>query len=389
METERLNLLGLNREGMEAFFTELGEKAFRASQVLKWIHQHGVLDIDAMTNLSRSLRERLKERVEIRPPEIVSHLSSRDGSRKWLLDVGAGNCIEMVFIPEADRGTLCISSQVGCALDCSFCATAQQGLNRNLSSAEIIGQLWLATQLLQEPPQSARHTTRRVITNVVLMGMGEPLLNFQNVVMAMDLMVEDYAYGLARRRVTLSTAGIVPLLDRLKERCPVSLAVSLHAPDDELRNALVPVNRKYPIRDLLAACRRYVARDPKHKVTFEYVLLDGVNDGPKHAHELARLLRGLPAKINLIPFNPFPHTQYRCSRAEAIERFRNILLGERLMTITRKTRGDDIDAACGQLAGRVQPRTRRARAQTPTIATPSTHGHQSALGKAHHTAPYP
>ena len=351
---DRINLLGLNRDSLERLFEELGEKRFRATQVMKWIHQFRSRDFEAMTNLSKPLRAKLSEIAEIRPPEIVSDQLSTDGTRKWLLKVDSGNCIEMVFIPEEDRGTLCVSSQVGCALNCTFCSTAQQGFNRNLTSAEIIGQLFLAASLV-ETPQS----DERVITNVVLMGMGEPLLNFDSVVEAMDIMLEDFAYGLARKRVTLSTAGVVPGIDRLSERCPVSLAVSLHAPDDELRSELVPLNNSFPISELLNACRRYTAKNPRQKITFEYVMLDGVNDSPAHARALARCLRGIPAKVNLIPFNTFPGTRYQRSPQTRIDDFREVLMASGLITITRKTRGDDIDAACGQLAGKVVARSAR------------------------------
>ncbi len=351
---ERINLLGLNLVSLERLFGSLGEKRFRATQVLKWIHQFRTRDFEAMTNLSKPLRAKLAEVAEIRPPEIVRDQLSRDGTRKWLLKVDSGNCIEMVFIPEEDRGTLCVSSQVGCALNCTFCSTAQQGFNRNLSSAEIIGQLFLAASLLETPGSD-----ERVITNVVLMGMGEPLLNFDSVVEAMDIMLEDFAYGLARKRVTLSTAGVVPGIDRLSERCPVSLAVSLHAPEDVLRNELVPLNKSFPISELLNACRRYTAKNPRQKITFEYVMLDGVNDSLEHARALSKCLRGIPAKVNLIPFNPFPGTGYQRSPQSRIDAFREALIASGLITITRKTRGDDIDAACGQLAGKVIARSAR------------------------------
>lgn len=351
----KINLLDLDRPGLLAFFAELGEKPFRASQVIKWIYQNGLNDFDAMTNLSKSLREQLKERAEIRVPEIVTEQRSSDGTIKWLLRVDSGNCIESVFIPEADRATLCISSQVGCALECSFCSTAQQGFNRNLSVAEIIGQLWIANRQMNVTPQPHQ----RVISNVVLMGMGEPLLNFDNVVKAMSLMMDDDGYGLSKRRVTLSTSGVIPAMDRLKEVSDVSLAVSLHAPTDELRNQLVPLNRKYPIAELLAACRRYVEDGPKRRVTFEYVMLDGINDSPEQARALVKLLKNVPAKVNLIPFNPFPGTNYRTSSLLRINTFREILMTAGLITVTRKTRGDDIDAACGQLAGQVKDRTKR------------------------------
>ncbi len=352
-EREKVNLLDLDRPGLESFFCAMGEKPFRASQILQWVYQQGVVDFDAMTNLSKALRVRLSDAAEVRVPALAMEQDARDGTRKWLLRLEDGNCIETVFIPEDGRGTLCVSSQVGCTLNCSFCSTAQQGFNRNLSTAEIIGQVWLANTALGRDPKG-----ERVITNVVLMGMGEPLLNFDNVIKAIGLMLDDHGYGLSKRRVTLSTAGVVPGLDRLREVSDISLAVSLHATDDALRDELVPLNRKYPLRELLAACRRYV--EGRHqRVTFEYVMLDGVNDRPEHARALVRLLQGVPAKVNLIPFNPFPHTRYQRSGVEAINRFRDILSAAGLTTITRKTRGDDIDAACGQLAGRVQDRTRR------------------------------
>ncbi|MFA7096223.1 MAG: 23S rRNA (adenine(2503)-C(2))-methyltransferase RlmN [Gammaproteobacteria bacterium] len=357
METSsKTNLLNFDRHDMEAFFTGIGEKAFRASQALKWVHQLGVDDFDAMTNLSKALRAQLKETAEVRAPEVVLDRVSRDGSRKWLLRLEDGNCIETVFIPEDDRGTLCVSSQVGCALDCAFCATAQQGFNRNLTTAEIIGQVWVASRILGRP----RPSEERPITNVVLMGMGEPLLNFDNVVRAMNLMMDDLAYGLSKRRVTLSTAGYVPGIDRLAGVSEASLAISLHAPTDELRNELVPLNRKYPIRELMAACRRFADAQQAHRqITFEYVMLAGVNDSEQQARQLVALLRGIPAKVNLIPFNPFENARYARSSDEAINRFRDVLLAAGLNTITRKTRGDDIAAACGQLAGQFEDRTRR------------------------------
>lgn len=348
--TSIINLLDLDRKAMEGFFLRMGEKAFRASQLLKWIHQHGVTDIDAMTNLSKGLRNRLKEVGQIKLPEIVCEQKSTDGTRKWLLQMDPGNRVEMVFIPEPARGTLCVSSQIGCALDCPFCSTATQGFNRNLSVAEIIGQVWLARQRLGEDEK---------ITNVVLMGMGEPLLNFDNVVAAMNLMMDDIAYGLSKRRVTLSTSGVVPALDNLGQVSEVSLAVSLHATDDALRNELVPINRKYPIAELLAACKRYILRLHHRKVTFEYVMLDGVNDSPVHAKALSKLLSGIPSKVNLIPFNSFPHSRYRCSSPESMQRFSEIVQQAGLVSTIRKTRGDDIDAACGQLVGSVKDRTRR------------------------------
>jgi 23S rRNA (adenine2503-C2)-methyltransferase len=344
-----INLLDLDLNGLQAFFTSIGEKPFRATQIMKWIHQQGIVDFDAMTNLSKALRLRLKQVACITIPKVETMQTSQDGTRKWLLKLDNGNSIETVFIPEDDRGTLCISSQVGCALDCSFCATAQQGFNRNLTVAEIIGQLWLAEHTLR----SEMEKDERVISNVVMMGMGEPLANFNNVVQAMSLMMNDFCYGLSRRRVTLSTAGIVPALLRLKEQSPVSLAVSLHAANDSLRDQLVPINKKYPLNQLIAACREYVEDDNRRHITFEYVMLKDINDNPNHARDLIKLLKDIPAKINLIPFNPFPQSHYQRSTPETIEIFRDILIKAGLVTITRKTRGDDIDAACGQLAGKV------------------------------------
>lgn len=373
-DTAPVNLLGLTRAGLEDLFHHLGERPFRAVQVMKWIHQHRVTEFSGMTNLSKALRERLARDATVALPEIVTTRESSDGTVKWLVRVSPQNCVEMVFIPDDQRGTLCISSQVGCALNCTFCSTARQGFNRNLDAAEIIAQVWLARQLLEPAGERGR-----VITNIVLMGMGEPLLNFDNVTNALELMLEDNAHGFARRRVTLSTAGVVPRIDALRQRCPVSLAVSLHAPNDRLRDELVPLNRHYPIRDLLAACRRYVQNDPRERVTFEYVMLAGVNDSRAHARELGALLAGEPAKVNLIPFNPFPGGGYTRSPAGVIDDFRDVLMGRGIMTITRKTRGEDIDAACGQLAGAVQPRSRRVRlrraagqpAQRRTVTLPS------------------
>jgi 23S rRNA (adenine2503-C2)-methyltransferase len=321
---------------------------------MKWIYHEGVIDFAAMTNLSKKLREKLREVAEVRPPETVLEQVSKDGSHKWLIRLDSGNCIEAVFIPEPDRGTLCVSSQIGCALNCTFCATATQGFNRNLQVAEIVGQLWQANRLLG----GERNGNRR-ITNVVMMGMGEPLLNFDHVVKAMNLMQDDLGFGLSKRRVTLSTAGVVPALYRLREVSDVSLAVSLHAPCDELRNELVPLNRKYPIAELLAACQHYIADKPQRRVTWEYVMLAGINDSEIHARTLVKLIKPIPSKVNLIPFNSFPGTNYRCSESATIERFRAILMAHGVTTVTRKTRGDDIDAACGQLAGRVQDRGHR------------------------------
>lgn len=339
---------------MQEFFVGVGEKPFRAAQVLQWIHQYGVDEFDAMTNLSKALRSKLHDLTCIVPPVVKQDQLAADGTRKWLFELHDGNCIETVFIPEESRGTLCVSSQAGCVLNCSFCSTGHQGFNRNLTIAEIISQIWLANRLLGRDPKG-----ERVVTNVVFMGMGEPLLNFDNVVDAIGIMLDDRAYGLSRRRVTLSTAGIVPMIDKLHETCPVSLAVSLHAPNDALRSELVPLNRKYPIAELLAACRRYVTDEPRRRVTFEYVMLAGVNDSLDHAHELVGLLQDVPAKVNLIPFNPFPHSQYVRSSRAAIDAFREVIMQAGLMTVTRKTRGDDIDAACGQLAGQIHDRTRR------------------------------
>ncbi|KTC64969.1 Fe-S containing enzyme (plasmid) [Legionella adelaidensis] len=340
---------------MRQFVTELGEKPYRAQQLLQWIHQMGLNDFSQMSNLGKTLRERLSQVAEISLPEISSCQQSADGTHKWLMKLSCGNCIETVFIPESSRGTLCVSSQVGCGLNCSFCSTGKQGFNRNLTTAEIIGQVWLAVRSLSK--KNGEHDKK--ITNVVMMGMGEPLLNFENVVTAMDLMLDDFAYGLSKRRVTLSTSGIIPEMERLRERSPVSLAVSLHAPNDELRNELVPVNKKYPLNQLMNLCKNYFKNEPKRVVTFEYVMLKGVNDQPQHAAELIKLLRGVPAKVNLIPFNPFPLTQYERSSQEAIDAFRDKLVAKGINTITRKTRGDDIDAACGQLAGEVKDRTSR------------------------------
>lgn len=353
MNGERQNLLGLSRPQLEDFLAGLGEKPYRARQLMKWIYRQGEADFDRMTDISKTLRERLKELAEVKPPVIVTERLSHDGTRKWLLRTGAAQAIEMVFIPEADRGTLCISSQVGCALDCSFCATGKQGFNRNLSSAEIAGQVWLAKRLLGETALA----TDRVISNVVFMGMGEPLANYRNVVPVLQLLIDELGFELSRRRVTLSTSGLVPNMVKLGDDCNVALAVSLHAPNDELRDRLVPINRKHPIRELLDACWGYAKKRNNRQITFEYVMMDGVNDSRVHARELARLLRDRPAKVNLIPFNPFPGTGYRCSPAQRIDEFRQILLDGGIMTTTRRTRGQDIDAACGQLAGRVTDRT--------------------------------
>ncbi len=354
---EKVNLLNFNEAQMREFFHTLGEQPYRARQVLQWIHHFGQTDFAQMSNLSKVLRSKLTAMSEIRVPEIVSTQASQDGTHKWLLKLACGNCIETVFIPEKLRGTLCVSSQVGCGLNCTFCSTAKQGFNRNLSTAEIIGQVWVAVRTLSQ--LKGEHDKR--ITNVVMMGMGEPLLNFDPVVAAMDIMLDDFAYGLAKRRVTLSTSGVIPEMIRLQERSPVALAVSLHAPTDALRDVLVPINKKYPLAQLMAVCRDYFKNEPRRVVTFEYVMLKGVNDQPEHAKELCKLLKDVPAKVNLIPFNPFPMTEYECSDKATITTFRDYLINKGINTITRKTRGDDIDAACGQLAGEVNDRTSRSR----------------------------
>jgi len=347
------NLLDLDAAGLAGFFEELGEKPFRARQVLKWMHQSGEGDFAAMSDLAKSLREKLGGAARVHAPTVVGDTLAADGTRKWLMKVDTANAIEAVFIPETNRGTLCISSQAGCVLDCAFCSTGKQGFNRNLSTAEIIGQLWLANNLLRGKKEE------RVISNVVMMGMGEPMLNLDSVIPALRLMLDDNAYGLSRRRVTVSTAGVIPGMDRLRDECPVALAISLHAPNDELRDRLVPVNRKYPLRDLIAACNRYLEKAPRDFVTFEYVMLDGVNDAPEHARELAAISRRVRCKYNLIPFNPFPNSEFRRSDAERIRAFAEILARAGVTVTTRKTRGDDIAAACGQLAGDVADRTQR------------------------------
>lgn len=349
-----MNLLDLDLQGLTAWFEDIGEKPFRARQVLRWLHQYGAEDFDQMTDLAKGLREKLKQLAQIRPPRLVTEQAAADGTRKFLLEVGPGNRVETVFIPETDRGTLCVSTQVGCALECRFCSTGRQGFNRNLTVAEILGQIWWANKALGKDPKG-----ERIISNVVLMGMGEPLLNFENVVTALSVMLDDHAYGLSRRRVTVSTSGIVPAMDRLRDRMPVALAVSLHAPDDALRNELVPINRKYPLRELMAACRRYVETAPRDFITFEYVMLAGVNDSPQHARSLIELTREVPCKFNLIPFNPFPDSGYRCSSPDTVRRFAADLQAAGRIATIRKTRGADIDAACGQLAGEVEDRSRR------------------------------
>ncbi len=351
----RLNLLELDRGGLERFFAEqLGEQRFRAHQVMKWIYHRHVTDFAAMTDLGKSLREKLESSAEVLPPKILFEKPSVDGTHKWLLGMDGGNAIEAVFIPDKGRGTLCVSSQVGCGLNCQFCSTATQGFNRNLGAAEIIGQVWIAARHLGNVPHR-----QRKLTNVVMMGMGEPLLNFDNVVTAMSVMRDDLGLGLANKRVTLSTAGLVPMIDRLSLESDVSLAVSLHAPNDELRTELVPLNRKYPIAELMAACTRYTERKKRESVTFEYTMMKGVNDTPDLARQLVKLMRRLPSKVNLIPFNPFPGTRYERSTEVDIRAFQTVLLDAGVMTTVRRTRGDDIDAACGQLKGQVVDRTRR------------------------------
>ena len=364
----RTNLLDFTLAALTDWFASIGEKPFRARQVFRWVHQRGESDFDAMTDLAKGLREKLKELAEVRPPAVLSEHRSADGTVKWLFDVGIGNGIETVFIPEDDRGTLCVSSQVGCALDCGFCSTGRQGFNRDLGVAEIIGQLWVANRRLMELStegmpyrleSACEGATPKPVTNVVMMGMGEPLNNFENVVAAMTVMLDDHAYGLSRRRVTLSTSGVVHQLRKLAARCPVALAVSLHAPNDELRSRIMPINRSYGIAELLAACKEYLEAAPRDFVTFEYILLDGVNDAPAHARALAKLLQDVPCKLNLIPFNPFPESGFRRSRPEAVTRFRDILVEAGYVATIRKTRGDDIDAACGQLAGQVVNRMKK------------------------------
>ena len=359
----KTNLFGLDRDGLERYFAEtLGEKRFRAQQVMKWIYHRHVTDFSEMTDLGKELRGKLEQHAEVVPPKIMFEKPSADGTYKWLLGMDGGNAIETVFIPDKGRGTLCVSSQVGCGLACTFCSTGTQGFNRNLSTAEIIGQVWVAARHLGNVPHH-----QRKLTNVVMMGMGEPLLNFDNVVRAMSLMRDDNGFGLANKRVTLSTAGLVPMIDRLALESDVSLAVSLHAPTDELRTELVPLNKKYPIAELMAACARYAARKPRTSITFEYTMMKGVNDQPEHARQLVKLMRKLDAdvqrtdtgKLNLIPFNPFPGTRFERSDETVIRSFQKILLDNQVLTMVRRTRGDDIDAACGQLKGQVLDRTRR------------------------------
>ena len=350
----KTNLLNFNLAALTQHFAEMGEKPFRAKQVIRWMHQSGASSFDDMTDLAKSLRAKLNEQACIGVPDLMVSQKSLDGTRKWLLDVGTGNGVETVFIPEAERGTLCISSQVGCALECTFCSTGRQGFNRNLSTSEIIGQLWWANKAMGVTPKN-----ERVISNVVMMGMGEPLANFDNVVAALSIMLDDHGYGLSRRRVTVSTSGMVPQMDRLKDVMPVALAVSLHASNDAVRDEIVPLNKKYPLKSLMAACQRYLVKAPRDFITFEYVMLDGINDKAQHARELIELVRDVPCKFNLIPFNPFPNSGYERSSNENIRVFRDILQQAGFVVTVRKTRGDDIDAACGQLAGQVQDKTRR------------------------------
>jgi 23S rRNA (adenine2503-C2)-methyltransferase len=352
--TDKVNLLDYDRKSLESYFIEMGDKSFRAQQVLKWIYHQGVVDFDSMTNLSKPLRATLEQNTCIKEPEIISEQKSEDGTRKWLIQIDGGNSVETVFIPEGDRGTLCISSQVGCPLECKFCSTGQQGFNRNLSTSEIIGQVWAANKAL-----GYFESDKRIITNIVFMGMGEPLLNYDNVLKAINLLTDDLGFGLARRRVTVSTSGIIPEIDRLKEDTNVSLAISLHASNNELRNDIVPINRSYPMVDLLAACKRFTEARDNEPLTIEYVMLKDVNDSIQDAHDLVECLNGIPAKVNLIPFNTFPGTNYDCSDIKSINAFRDVLIKSNIITITRKTRGDDIDAACGQLVGKVKAKAAR------------------------------
>jgi 23S rRNA (adenine2503-C2)-methyltransferase len=352
-----INLLDYDADALTRLLAAMGEKPFRARQLLHWIHQRGEPDFARMSDVARSLRVRLQADAQVAPPAVLRDERSADGTRKWLLDVGGANAVECVFIPEESRGTLCVSTQAGCALDCAFCSTGKQGFNRNLTAGEIVGQLWLANRMLDG--FARRDGGEHVVSNVVLMGMGEPLANFDNTVTALRLMLDDHAYGLSRRRVTVSTSGLVPAMDRLREACPVALAVSLHAPDDALRDRLVPINRKYPLRELMNACQRYLDRAPRDFITFEYVMLDGVNDSDAQARELLRLTREVPCKFNLIPFNPFPGSEFRRSPSQRVRAFAQILMDAGSIATTRKTRGDEIDAACGQLAGQVQDRSRR------------------------------
>ncbi|WP_415895072.1 23S rRNA (adenine(2503)-C(2))-methyltransferase RlmN [Neptuniibacter sp. PT34_22] len=362
--TKKVNLLGLSPTKMEAFFEEIGEKKFRATQVLKWIHQLGASDFEEMTNISKALRQKLAEVAEIREPEVLMEKTSKDGTRKWVIRTEGGSSVEAVLIPDGERKTLCVSSQVGCSLDCSFCSTGKQGFNSNLTAAEIIGQLRIAIRSYGD----YNTTSQRVVSNVVMMGMGEPLMNFENVVDAMTLMMEDNAYCLSKRRVTLSTAGVVPAIDKLKDVTDVSLAVSLHAPNDDLRDILVPINRRYPIKELVAACNRYLENlNDKRVITVEYTLINGVNDKPEHAKQLLKILRKMPSKLNLIPFNPFPNSGYERPSEERILAFKEVIVHGGIVTTVRRTRGDEIDAACGQLVGQVADKTRRSQKYIPVV----------------------
>ena len=355
MSQDKLNLLNFSTKSLKRLFSEMGEKPFRATQIIKWIHRHGVTDFEEMTDLSKSLRIKLSEVAEVVPPKVVLSKPSLDGTHKWLIQMVDGNCIETVYIPEGNRGTLCISSQVGCILNCSFCSTGKQGFNRNLTVAEIIGQLWVAVRNLSE--EAGAHD--RKVTNVVMMGMGEPLMNYDNLIPALELMMDDYAYGLSKRRVTVSTSGVVPRMYDLLNDIDVSLAVSLHAVNDELRNVLVPINKKYNVAELLEACKVYADKGPQKSLTFEYTLIAGENDSIEHARELVDVLKEIPCKINLIPFNPYPGSGYKKPSNNQIHRFKNYLIEHDYIATIRKTRGDDIDAACGQLVGSVQDKTRR------------------------------
>lgn len=353
----KLNLLNLDRQGLVDFFDSLGEQNFRANQVLKWIHQSGVSDFQAMNNISKPLRDKLESCAEISQLKVIVDQISSDGTRKWALQMSDGNQVEAVYIPETDRGTLCISSQVGCALDCSFCSTGRQGFNRNLSTAEIISQVSIASQLIDEEKKPGRK-----ITNVVFMGMGEPLLNFDNVLRAIGILMDDFAYGLSKRRITVSTAGVIPAMDRLAEISDVRLAVSLHAPDNDLRDQLVPLNKKYPLKELKDACRRFLDKQSaRSRITFEYVMLDGINDSAQHAKQLAKYLKGVPALLNLIPFNPFEGSGYNTTPNDRVNEFGDIVMQAGITTVIRRTRGDDINAACGQLVGKVEDKSRRNR----------------------------
>lgn len=361
---KRINLFGLDREQLRAQFAAAGEKPFRADQIMHWIYRRGEAGFDGMSNISKEMRGKLADRFEIRTPELLAEQVSKDGTRKWVLRLDGGNAIETVYIPEEGRATLYISSQVGCAMDCSFCSTAQQGLNRNMTTAEIIAQVWFAARTLGGDFQNDR-----VISNVVFMGMGEPLANYGAVIPAIKILLDDFGFGLSKRKVTVSTSGLVPFMDRLRSDVDTALAVSLHAPNDELRNQLVPINKKYPVAELMDACRRYTAgKDRKTHIVYEYVMLDGVNDSPALARDLAKLLSGMPAKVNLIPFNPFPQAGYQRSKPETIKAFADILRAKKIIATTRKTRGDDIDAACGQLVGKVQSRQKNRLSGIPVVA---------------------